>query len=167
MSFKKNFAFPLVVAVLACLIQLLDQVLNPHMPPESNNGFTWIAFQAWAVYFFAGCDVKGGIKSLIGYAIGIGASILIMVLANAFTPFGFFSVAVPVGIVAFCLMLLEKTTWTSLIPAMFIGAGAFFAFMTYVPDATFTNAAITEFVYCAIGLLFGFVTISLRSVVEK
>jgi hypothetical protein len=50
---------------------------------------------------------------------------------------------------------------------MFIGAGAFFAFMSYIPGATFTNAAITELTYCVIGLTYGFVTIALRTAYEK
>jgi hypothetical protein len=39
--------------------------------------------------------------------------------------------------------------------------------MSYVPGATFTSAAITELVYCAIGLIFGYVTVSLRVAYEK
>ena len=168
MSFKKFFLMPLIVTVLAFSIQIVDQLLSPLMNPDPNKGFCWIAFQAWAVYFFAGCDIKGGIKALIGYPIGIAAAILIMELAGgAFSSLGFFSVAIPVGLVACCLMFLDKVPWVNLIPAIFIGAGAFFAFMTYIDGATYVDAAITEFVYCAIGLLFGFFTISLRSLFDK
>ena len=45
--------------------------------------------------------------------------------------------------------------------------GAFFAFMNYVPNATFATAALTEMIYCTIGLLFGYITICLRSAYEK
>jgi hypothetical protein len=65
------------------------------------------------------------------------------------------------------LIFFERTTWFNLIPAMFIGAGVFFAFMSYVPGATFTNAAITEIVYCVLGLTYGFMTIALRTAYEK
>jgi len=164
---KKFFVFPLIVAVLAFIIQVVDKVLSPYMPPTPNNGFCWIAFQAWAVYFFAGCNIQGGIKALLGYAIGISASMLIITFAGWFTLLGFFAVPLAVGIVAGCLICFEKTTWLSLIPAMFIGSGAFFAFISYIPNATFANAAITEMVYCILGLTFGVITIALRTAFEK
>ena len=37
----------------------------------------------------------------------------------------------------------------------------------FVMIATFTKAAITELVYCAIGILFGYVTVNLRVTYEK
>lgn len=167
MSNKKFVVIPLIIGVLALLIQILDQLVSPLMPPSPNFGFSWIAFQAWAVYFLAGCNVKGGIKALIGYAVGITASILIMNMGVWFAPLKFFSLPLAVGIVAFLLIFFEKTTWLNLIPSMFIGAGAYFAFMSYIPGATFTNAALTEMVYCVIGLIFGFITITLRTAYEK
>jgi drug/metabolite transporter (DMT)-like permease len=167
MSLKKFVVIPLIIAVLAFLIQIVDQLLSPCMNPLPNNGFCWIAFQAWAVYFLAGCTVTGGIKSLIGYAVGITGSIVIMNLAGVFSVLGFFSVPVAVALIACALIFLERTTWLNFIPSMFIGAGAFFAFMSYVPGATYVNAAITEIVYCLLGLIFGFTTIVLRTAYEK
>ena len=167
MTLKKFVVIPLIVAVLAFCIQIIDQVLSSLMQPSPNQGFGWIAFQSWAVYFLAGCNLKGGIKALIGYAIGISGSILIMNLGNLFAPLQFFSIPMAVAMVAFCLIFFERTTWLSLIPAIFIGAGAYFAFTSYVPGATFVNAAITEMVYCLLGLTFGFTTITLRTAYEK
>jgi len=167
MSLKKFVVIPLIIAVLAFFIQIIDQLLSPLMPPVPNNGFCWIAFQAWAVYFLAGCTIQGGLKALIGYAIGIAGSILIMTLGGAIGLLGFFAVPLAVGLVAFCLIFLERTTWLNFIPAMFIGAGAFFAFMSYVSGANFVNAAITEMTYCVLGLTFGFVTVTLRTAYEK
>ena len=167
MTLKKFVVIPLIVAVLAFFIQIIDQVLSPLMQPFPNQGFGWIAFQSWAVYFLAGCNLKGGIKALIGYAVGITGSIVIMTMGGWFAPLQFFSIPLAVAIVACCLIFLERTTWLSLIPAIFIGAGAFFCFMTYVDGATFTNAAITEMVYCLLGLTFGFTTITLRTAYEK
>ena len=165
---KKFVMIPVIIGILACLIIVTDQLLSPFMKPSGNNGFSWISFQAWAVYFFAGGNIKGGIKTFLAYALGIGGSILIMVLAGELTPaLGFWSVPVAVGIIAFVVIFFEKVEWLNLIPALFIGAGAFFAFMNYVPGATFTNAAITELVYCAIGILFGIITVNLRVAYEK
>ena len=167
MTLKKFVVIPLIIAVLAFLIQTIDQLVSPFMSPIPNKGFCWIAFQSWAVYFLAGCTLKGGIKAIIGYAIGIAGSILIMTMGGWFAPLQFVAIPTAVAIVAFLLIFLERTTWLSLIPAMFIGAGAFFAFMSYVPGATFTNAAITELAYCVLGLLFGLTTIALRTAYEK
>ena len=86
MTLKKFVLIPVIIGVLACLIQALDQLLYTSVPPEGNVGFSWISFQSWAVYFLAGCTVRGGIKAFIAYAIGIAASIVIMVLGGAMTP---------------------------------------------------------------------------------
>ncbi len=168
MSLKQFAVIPIIIGVLACLIQVLDQLLAPLMPPAGNVGFSWICFQSWAVYFFSGCTLKGGVKAFISYAVGIGASIVIMLLGGALAPsIGFFAVPLAVGLIACAAIFLERNDWTSCIPALFIGAGAFFAFMSYVPGATFGNAALTIMVYCTIGLLFGFITVLLRSGYEK
>ena len=168
MTLKKFVVIPLIIAALAFTIQIVDQLLSPCMPPAGNFGFGWIAFQAWAVYFLGGCNLKGGIKSLFGYAIGISGSMLIMTMGGWFASLQFFAIPLAVAIVACILIFFERMTWwLSFIPAMFIGAGAFFAFMSYVPGATFANAAITELTYCVIGLTYGFVTIVLRTAYEK
>ncbi len=165
---KKFVMVPVIIGILALLIQALDQWLSPMMQPAGNTGFSWISFQSWAVYFLAGGTIKGGIKAFLAYALGILASILIMLLGGAITPaLAFWGVPVAVGLVAFVFIFFEKVEWLSLIPALFIGAGAFFAFMNYVPGATFTNATITELVYCAIGILFGYITVTLRVAYEK
>lgn len=168
MSIQKFAIIPLIIGVLAFGIQLLDQLLSPVMPPLLNKGFSWICFQTWAVYFFSGSTLKGGIKALISYALGIMASVVIMKFGEGIIPFsGFFAVPLAVGIIAFAAIFLERNEWTSCIPALFIGAGAFFAFMNYVPGATFANAAFVIIVYCFIGLFFGFITTLLRSKYEK
>jgi hypothetical protein len=165
---KKFVMIPVIVGILAFLLIVVDQLLSPIMDPSPNNGFSWISFQAWAVYFFAGGNIKGGIKTFLAYALGIAASILIMLLAGGLAPvMGFWSVPVAVSFIAFVVIFFEKVEWLNLIPALFIGAGVFFAFMNYVPGATFSNAAITELVYCIIGLLLGFATVSLRVAYEK
>ncbi len=165
---RKFVMIPVIIGILALLIQALDQWLSPMMQPAGNIGFSWISFQSWAVYFLAGCSIKGGIKTFLAYAVGIGASILIMLLGGELTSaLAFWAVPVAVGLIAFAVIFFEKVEWLSLIPALFIGAGAFFAFMSYVPGATFTNATITELVYCAIGILFGYITVTLRGAYEK
>ena len=53
------------------------------------------------------------------------------------------------------------------VPAVFVGAGVFFGVMSYIPGADFVNAFIGEGIYCVIGLLFGFITITFRGWYEK
>lgn len=167
MELKKFAVIPLIIGVLALLIQVVDQLLMGLVPPAGNSGFGWIAFQSWALYFLAGCDIKGGIKVFLGYIIGIVGSILIIMFGSAIPQFGFFAFPVAVGSVAFCIIFLERTTWLSLVPGIFIASGAFFAFMNYVPGATFTNAFITEMIYATIGIIFGIVTVTIRGAYES
>lgn len=163
MSLKKFWVIPLIIGVLACLIQAVDQLLMPYVAPVGNKGFSWIAFQSWATYFLAGCTLRGGVKTFLAYALGIGGSILIMLLGGSMANIGFWAVPLAVGAVAFCVIFLERIEILSLVPALFIGAGAFFAFMNYVPGATFGNAFVTEMIYCTLGLVFGWVTVALRT----
>ena len=169
MSLKKFVVIPLMIGVLGFTIQIVDQLLHQFVPPAGNFGFGWIAFQAWALYFLAGCNVQGAIKGFLGYVIGIVASIAIISLGSALMEsLGFFAFPLAVFVVAFFLIFTERTPWfTSFIPAMFIGAGAYFAFMTYVPGATFSGGAITVLAYCLVGLIYGFVTVTLRTAYEK
>lgn len=168
MSFKKFFVIPLMIAFLAFTIQIVDQLLAPYVPPSGNFGFGWIAFQAWAMYFMAGCNVKGGIKSFIGYFSGIVVSICIMVLGGflAGSGFGFMAFPVAVFVMVIPTICLERVPWFDYVPAVFVGAGVFFGFMNYVGGATYGTAMFTELVYCAIGLLYGFVTVVLRTKYE-
>ncbi|MDD4590407.1 MAG: DUF1097 domain-containing protein [Parabacteroides sp.] len=92
MTLKKICNIPVIIGVLALGIQSLDQLLSPLMPPAGNAGFSWICFQAWAVYFFSGLNLKGGVKAFISYGLGVIVSISIMILGGWFTPLlGFFA----------------------------------------------------------------------------
>ncbi|MBL4560741.1 MAG: DUF1097 domain-containing protein [Labilibaculum sp.] len=167
MSITKFAIIPLMIALLAGTIQIVDQVLHLQVEPVGNVGFGWIAFQAWAMYFMAGCDLKGGLKTLLGYIVGIAASIAIMVLGNYFSGMGFYAFPLAVFIVVIPVIFLEKVKWLDFIPAVFVGSGVFFAFMSYVPNANFIIATKTELIYCLLGLVFGYVTVSLRGAYES
>ncbi|MDR1454730.1 MAG: DUF1097 domain-containing protein [Tannerella sp.] len=147
-------------ALLAFVIVCIDQLIKGCMPIGAEKGFTYIAFVAWAVYFFSGCTGKDGIRAAIGYVIGIAFSIGIMLLAGVFASTAFFSVPIAVFVVVFVVLYLEKVPWADLIPAMFVASGCYFGIMTYVPEATFGTAACVEIVYGFIGLLFGWITIT-------
>jgi hypothetical protein len=163
MKFSKFIIIPFIVAFLALTIQVLDQVLSGAMPVAGNVGFGWIAFIAWAMYFMAGCNIDGGKKVLSGYIAGIIASIAIMELGTVLVgEIGFFAFPIAVFIVVIPCICLERVPLFDYIPALFVGAGTFFGFMSYVPNATYTNATISELSYCVIGLIYGWVTVVLR-----
>jgi len=167
MSFKKFIIIPILVAILAGSIQAVDQLLHLQVEPLGNVGFGWIAFQSWAMYFLAGCNVKGGVKTLIGYILGIIASIAIISLGSGqLSSLGFFAFPIAVLLVVIPVIFLEKVKWLDFIPAIFIGSGAFFAFMGYVPNANFAIATKTELIYCVLGLVYGYITVSLRTAYE-
>jgi hypothetical protein len=154
-------------ALLAFIIVCIDQLIKQFMPIGSVNGFTYIAFVAWAVYFFSGCTGKDGIRAAIGYVIGITFSVGIILIAGLFSCTPFFAVPIAVFIVVFIVLYLEKVPWADLIPAMFVASGCYFGIMTYVPEATFGTAACVEIIYGFIGLLFGWITITGKGIISK
>jgi hypothetical protein len=153
-------------AALAFIIVVIDQLLKSSMPIGAVNGFTYIAFVAWAVYFFAG-TAKAGIRAAIGYVVGITFSIGICLIAGLFTCTPFFAVPIAVFIVVFIVLYLEKVPWIDYIPAMFVASGCFFGIINYVPDATFGTAATVEIIYGFIGLLFGWITVVGKDFIAK
>ena len=166
----KNLSFALgsaYTAALAFVIVCIDQLIKKYMPIGAESGFTYIAFVAWAVYFFSGCTGKGGIRAAIGYVIGITFSVGIILIAGLFACTPFFCVPIAVFIVVFFVLYLEKVPWVDLIPAMFVASGCFFGIMTYVPEATFGTAATVELTYGFIGLLFGWITITGKGLIAK
>ena len=164
-SFAAGSAY---TALLAFLIVCIDQSIKQFMPIGAENGFTYIAFVAWAVYFFSGCTLKGGIRAAIGYVIGITFSIGIMLLAGVFSATGFVAVPLAVFFVVFVVLYLEKAApWFDLIPAMFVASGCYFGIMTYVPEAEFHTAASVELIYGFIGLIFGWITITGKGKITK
>ena len=168
MSFKQFIVIPVFIAFQAFTMMVLAPFIRlPGVDAGGPGLITWIAFQAWAMYFLAGCDLKGGIKTLIGYIVGIVASIAIMVLGGKLAGMGFYAVPLAILVIVIPVIFLEKVKWLDFIPAIFVGAGAFFAFMSYVPNATFAIAAKTEIIYCLLGLFYGYITIAIRGAYEK
>ncbi len=159
---EKNYIWiALFIGIQAFTIQIVDQLLCSYVLPAGNFGFGWISFQAWAMYFLSGCNVKGGIKSAIGYFIGIIASIAIISLGGVLGFLGFW--ATPIALIILVPIIMHVDQGPELIAysaAVFVGAGAYFGFMTYVPGATFTGALVTEMIYCLIGLVYGYISIA-------
>jgi hypothetical protein len=166
----KNLSFAISVAytaLLAFIIVCIDQLLKGYMPIGKETGFTYIAFVAWAVYFFTG-TTKDGLRAAIGYVLGILYSIGIVKLAGlfAFTPF--FMVPVAVFIVVIVVLYLGKLPCINYIPSIFVASGCFFGIITYVPGGeNFCHAATVEIIYGFIGLLFGWITVTGKVLLAK
>jgi hypothetical protein len=166
----KNLSFALgtaYTALLAFAIVCVDQLLKGFMPIGAEQGFTYISFIAWATYFFSGCTLKGGIKAAIAYVLGISLSIVIILLAGVFSSLGFFAVPLAVFFIASLALCFEKIPWMDLVPALFIASGCYFGIMNFVPEATFGTAAFVEIVYGFIGLIFGWITVTGKSIIFK
>lgn len=176
-NFGKYIVGPIIVAVLACVMQAIDQFLaaNTIVGSLLAGGGSWIGFAAWACYFLGGCNVKGGVKAFLAWAVGILASILIMVLGGVFSGgLGFWGVPVAVLLVVIPVICLEKTDWFGFVPALFVGAGIYFGVMGYIAGtvaAPFTGNFwaffAVEMFYCVFGLVWGWLTIVLRGAWDK
>lgn len=175
MSFKQFIAIPVFIAFQAFTMM----ALAPYIPltGQAAGGpglITWIAFQAWAMYFLGGCTIKMAAKTFVGYAGGIIASVAIFELAAVFgalngatTPWGLY---LAVFIVVIVVISMERVPGCNFIPSYFIGAGVFFALFTYLqkPDDVekytwYLNLAVPEIGACAIGLVYGWWTVKTRT----
>lgn len=174
MKIKNHTPIALFVGLQACIIQIIDQSIHSMFPPEGNGGFAWVSFLAWATYFMAGCTIKDGVRSFIGFVIGMIAGIVIILLSSPFSSLGFFATPLAILIIATLLFYLEIAPHMfSFVPSVYIACGAYFGCMTYVPEATFSSIFIAELSYLSLGLFFGWMTIAFktwyetRSSVEK
>jgi hypothetical protein len=161
----------LVVSCGLALQAFILVLLNTFVAKLAGTDAIWIAFQAWAVYFLAGCTPMGGVKAWIGYATGIAASIVIIALMGApgisSLPSGGgmnFVMATAVFIVVIPAIMSENLK--NMIPALFIGSGAFFGLSGQGEGVAQLDATRAILVYCAYGLIFGYITVFWRSKYE-
>jgi len=162
MTAKKYFPIALFIGVQAAALQAIDQLICSGVSPLLAGG-GWIAFQAWAMYFLGGCSIKGGLRGLIGYVIGMAASMAIIFYGGQLGSLGFWAMPLVLLVLVPIILYLDiAPEMISFVPAVFVGAGVFFGVMSYIPGATFTNAFVSELVYCGIGLVFGWLTIKFR-----
>ncbi len=168
MDFKKFIVIPVFIGFLACTFVALDQWISPYLPIAGNKGFGWVTFQAWAMYFMAGCTLKGGARTFIGYVMGVLSAILIIKLAGLLGSAGFWAVPLAVFVVVIPMCSMERAhALLDFVPALFVSSAVFFAFTQLYPSSTFGNNALVILLYCAIGMAYGIVTVSLRGSYEK
>lgn len=154
---------PLIIGVLAALMQLLA-VLSPNQGhPEKLTFLSWIGFAAWACYFLAGGTIKGGIKVTSCWLAGVIASVGIVALGCFLSNKGLGTAAFPiaVGVVAFGVFCFEKVPALDMIPAWFVGAACFFGLNPGQDVMVNVNLGITTMIACLIAQVFGYVTVHL------
>ncbi len=174
MNKAKLVAWPLWVGFLACMIQVVDQSLIGVVSPAMGSagaGLSWIAFQSWACYFLAGCTPKGGLLVFCSYITGTLGSIAIIMIGTAMMPaLAWWAIPVAVGLIAFCVMFFEHIPLLSLIPALFIASGAYFALMnfagSFLGENVFMEAFKLEMIYGVLGIVFGVITIAGKGVID-
>jgi hypothetical protein len=168
MNFKKFIVIPVFIAILAASFIVIDQLLNPLMPISDKGGFGWVTFQAWAMYFLAGCTLKGGLRTFLGYIMGILAAVSIIYLVGIFGSTGFWALPLAVLVIVIPMCAVERApSLFDFVPALFVSSAVFFAFGKLYPSATMTSSAITILTYCAIGMIYGIVTVYLRTLYEN
>ena len=169
MDFKKFIVIPVFIAFLAAGFIVLDQMISPYMPIADNKGFGWVTFQAWAMYFLAGCTVKGGARTFLGYVLGILSAILIIELAGVLSTTGFWMVPLAVLVMVIPMCSMERAhSLIDFVPAIFVSSAVYFAFTQIYPATTTrTSMAVTILVYCGIGMILGYITIGIRAAYEK
>jgi len=169
MDFKKFIVIPVYIAILAAGFIVLDQLIKPYMPIADNKGFGWVTFQAWAMYFMAGCTVKGGARTFLGYVLGVLSAILIIELAGVLGSTGFWAVPLAVLVMVIPMCSMERAhSLIDFVPAIFVSSAVYFAFTQIYPATTTrTSMAVTILVYCGIGMILGYITISIRTAYEK
>lgn len=156
MTFKQFFPIPVGIAVLAFLLTLFN--LGVSYCPK-NYFVMWVAFQAWAMYFMAGCTLKNGVKVMLGYLGGAVASIAILEFAGVLSFLGPMALPVSVLILVVPIICAERIPMFDFVPAWFVGAGVFFALKTYIPNVSHVDAGIMSLFSCLIGVIFGIVTV--------
>lgn len=172
MSFGRFIVIPIFISLQAFTMM----AIAPYVPLngiDTSGLIIWIAFQAWAMYFLAGCTPKMGAKVLIGYAGGIVASVAIFELGTLFAGMNagqnLWGLYLAVFLVVIPVISMEKVPWFDFVPAYFLGAGVFFGLMTYLKlpadtgkYAWYGTLAVAEMVACATGLMYGAITVVFR-----
>lgn len=167
MSFGRFLFIPIFIALLAASMMVLDIFKEPTL----RHYLPWISFQAWAMYFLAGCTLKGGAKVMLAYLGGAAASVAIMELAPLLGGWGLGQAALPVAvfIVVVPVICAERVPGFDFVPGWFVGAGVYFALMELhkLPGASgkwdrYLEAGLYLMVSCAIGQVYGIVTVFIR-----
>lgn len=167
MKTVKYLGGPVIIAILACMCQIVDQLMGAPLGGALGLSITsggWMAFIGWACYFLAGCDVKGGTKVMFSTVLAIIASTLIIFFGvNVFGGLGWWAFPVSILIWVIPTICTEKIEM-NILPVLFITAGIFFAMPNpdYASIASYIKMGVFELVYVFLGCLLGYLTIIIR-----
>jgi len=171
-TFGKFFFIPVFIALLASSMMVLDIYKEPTL----RHYLPWVSFQAWAMYFLAGCTLKGGGKVMLAYLGGAAASVAIFELAGLCAGWGLGQAAVPVAVFPVVVLVIcaERVPGFSFVPGWFVGAGVYFALMglyKFPGDPgkwdKYLQAGLYLMVSCAVGMVYGIVTVFIRTRYES
>lgn len=164
-TFLKWFAMPLLIAVIASALYLVDAAIGGIF--VEGGSFMWVGFAIWTIFY--GASVKDRIKGLIGVVIGYVSAIVMMAITNSFTlNLGTISISCLLGVFLIngAVMMLDKTekVWLNSITGVF--AGIFLTFSGFGVSLSPLSSVSTAFtglgilvVYAALGMLCGFFSI--------
>ena len=178
MPFSKFMIIPIFVAAQATSMMMLAPYIPGTASAIGTGLLAWVAFQAWATYFMAGCELKMGAKIVAGYFGGIIASVAIFELAALFSGMNTESTSWGLYLAVFLAVVpviaAERVPGLDFVPAYVVGAGAFFALMTYVPKPEavgkmtwYVNLATPIMIACVMGVIYGWITVAIRGAYEK
>lgn len=171
--FLKYFAVPLLIAVIASILYLVDALIGGLF--VSGGSFMWVAFAVWTIFY--GAKLKDRIKGLIGIIVGFGCAVIMMAITGAFTLNVFtISISCLIGVFAvnFLVMFMDKgdKIWLSSISGAF--AGIFLTFSGFgvglSPLSSVGNAFLMLgilVVYAILGLVCGFFSILFTAKIKQ
>ena len=174
MTYKKQFVYALLTAILAGIITYVTQAMSGWpIPACEGNGLTYICFVCWACYFVCGCNVKGAINWFLSMAVGVIFAILMFVVTFALMGCGLdYLMAVSIAVVIWVIFMMFYDRVKLNGAGVFVGTGLFFSLNAAGALTTFTMGDYllvggTELIYSAIGLLAGWLTIQFAGLVTK
>lgn len=107
MNKRYFFIFALYVGIQSFLLQLIDQLIGKSLVPGGHNGFVFIAFQGWALYFLLGSTLRGAVTGFCGYVMGILFAVLMIAAASAFSGLQLLAVPVTALVIVPVMMYFE------------------------------------------------------------
>lgn len=163
--FLKWFAIPLLIAVIASVLCVVDALIGGLF--VDGGSFMWVAFAIWTIFY--GASVKDRIKGFIGVLVGFLSAIVMMFITKSFTVNVYtisLSTLLGVFVVNFLVMFMDKADkfWLSSVSGAF--SGIFLTFSGFgkglSPIACWNEFFVTLgilSVYTILGLICGFFSI--------
>ena len=163
--FLKWFAVPLLIAVVASILCVIDALIGGLF--VNGGSFMWVAFAIWTIFY--GASVKERIKGFIGVLVGFLSAIIMMLITNSFSANIYtisLSTLLGVFLVNFVVMFMDKAekVWLNSVTGAF--AGIFLTFSGFgkglSPIVSCNQFFVTLGILCVytiLGLICGFISI--------